>query len=124
MSVEDAVSAQFRGMWRTRQLRDLGQTQLTIWVTKQQRKDLTLLLGAQDGQKDGAGLLSTFEEYSSDTSATDGLKLPGTALEADVQAVVRSAFPAHAVEEARASSAGTSDGVVRPRSCLARRHHD
>jgi len=36
-------------MRRTRQLRDLGQTQLTIWIAEQQRQDLALLLRAQDG---------------------------------------------------------------------------
>jgi hypothetical protein len=39
-----------RRMWRTCQLRDLGETQLAIWVAKQQRQDFPLLLRAQDGQ--------------------------------------------------------------------------
>ena len=38
-------------MRRTRQLRDLGKAQLTIGIAEQQRKDLALLLGAQDGQE-------------------------------------------------------------------------
>jgi hypothetical protein len=35
----------------TRQLRDLGQAQLAIRIAEQQRQDLALLLGSQDGQE-------------------------------------------------------------------------
>jgi hypothetical protein len=40
-----------RRMWRTRQLRNLGETQLAVWIAEQERQDLPLLLRAQDRQK-------------------------------------------------------------------------
>ena len=36
--------------------RDLGQAEFKIWVTEQEREDLALLLGAQDGQERRSGL--------------------------------------------------------------------
>ena len=36
--------------------RDLRQAKFEIWIPEQQRKDLALLLGAQDGQERWSGL--------------------------------------------------------------------
>ena len=41
----------YRWVRCTRQLGDLGEAQLTVGIAEQQRKDLALLLGAQDGQE-------------------------------------------------------------------------
>jgi hypothetical protein len=39
--------------------RDLGQAEFEVWIAEQEREDLALLLGAQDGQERREGCLST-----------------------------------------------------------------
>jgi hypothetical protein len=45
-----------RGMRGSGPRRDLSEAEFKIWISQQQRKDLTLLLGAQDGQEGGRWL--------------------------------------------------------------------
>jgi hypothetical protein len=45
---------------------DLGEAEFEVRISEQQRKDLTLLLGAQDGQEGRRRVVyPLFEEYSS-----------------------------------------------------------